>query len=163
MAAPAQNRNRNALHSHFRRLVEPWRVDANAWLERKYGKGKAFVLTVETFRTALRQGWLWKQGRIRGFGVWGRPVTFTETSAHEFGLAEDVVVVVLDARGRQVARWDLLDELYKAVPPSKYGLETLAWEKPHLQPKGMDKKGVVAYAKALGIRENQLVGSRWPI
>jgi hypothetical protein len=157
---PKQNRDPNALHPNFRDNFESWRSPANIWLAKTHGN--ANVLVVETFRTAERQDWLWLQGRKRGYGVFGRPVTWTKDSAHELGHAGDVVPQIRQPSGKWVARWDLLDELYKAVPPSKYGLETIPGELPHLQLAGMFKEGVVAFAKRNGLKFNRLVPSKWP-
>lgn len=82
------------------------------------------VIVTDTVRTQARQNWLYAQGRTRG----GAVVTQTLDSVHLYRRAVDIVVV----RGG-VARWDLLGELYKKLPPKKYGLELLPWEKPHLQ------------------------------
>ncbi|WP_299427950.1 hypothetical protein [uncultured Meiothermus sp.] len=158
---PRQNRNPDTLHPNFRPAFERWREAANAWLATTYGQGQASVLIVETFRTAERQEWLWKIGRVRGYGVFGRPVTWTTDSAHEIGHAVDVVPQLRQGQ-RWVARWDLLAELYKAVPPGQYGLETIPGELPHLQTRGLLREGVVPFARRMGLRFNQVVRSTWP-
>lgn len=159
-AQPPQNRDPNDLHPNFRPLFESWRAAANAWLTANYADQQANILIVETFRTAARQDWLWKQGRVRGYGVWGRPVTWTRDSAHEIGHAVDIVPQLRE-KGRWVARWDMLRELHNAVPPNRFGLETLPVEQIHLQPLGMLTEGVVAFARRNKLQFNRLVRSTW--
>ena len=106
---PPQIRDPNTLAQEFRDRFEPWREAANAWLAKRLGAGQASLLIVETFRSKARQDWLWMQGRVKGYGVFGKPVTWTMWSAHRLGRAIDVTPQVLS--GRWMARWDLLDEL----------------------------------------------------
>jgi peptidoglycan LD-endopeptidase CwlK len=85
------------------------------------------LIVTDTVRTLARQMWLWASGRTRP----GLIVTKTLDSVHLYRRAFDVVVLK-----NGVARYDLLEELHKKLPPSKYGLELLPWEQPHMQIKG---------------------------
>jgi len=122
------------------------------------------VLVVETFRTAARQAYLYAQGRTRP----GAIITYTLDSAHEYGLAIDWVPLVRNAKGEWVPSWDvaLYQRIYAAVPPAKFGLETLSFERPHVQLAGVNGPrqniDVSVYARAHGIQANVIVGSRWP-
>jgi hypothetical protein len=89
------------------------------------------LLVTDTVRTLARQLWLWASGRTRK----GPILTMTIDSVHLYRRAFDVTVL-----RNGVARYDLLEELYKKLPPSKYGLELLPWEKPHMQIKGANGK-----------------------
>ena len=67
-----------------------------------------------------------------------------------------------------VADWSAAayNRVYTAVPPSRYGLELLSWERPHLQLKGVNgadlQQPVGRWAAAHGLRANVIVGSTWP-
>jgi hypothetical protein len=161
MLAPPQNRNRDHLAQEFRNLLEPYLADANEWLEAKFGEGKARMLVYETARTLLRQKWMWKHGRERGYGVWGRFITWTLLSAHRLSRAADVVPQVL-VNGRWVARWDLMDDLLRAVPLAKYGLEGIPQELVHIQMRGMLAEGMENYVKRRKLVWDKPERSRWP-
>jgi hypothetical protein len=146
------NRDMAALHSvmNTRAQTVQWIAAANAFLTKR----GATVHVTETVRTAARQGELWRQGRNRRGVIVDskRVVTFTLDSLHEYRLAFDWVPAVLDKSGRvKSVLYDavLYDAVYRAVPPSKYGLERLSWEYPHLQIAGGYKT-----AQALQIRAN---------
>lgn len=85
----------------------------------------------EAYRTPQRQAYLFGQGRTRK----GPIVTQAQPweSYHQYGLAADVVLKpatgwTWDASAQFVAAWDRLHEIGE-----KYGLETLKFERPHLQ------------------------------
>ena len=92
------------------------------------------VILTDTVRTKARQNWLYLQGRIKSRP--GPIVTFTRDSNHLYRIAADILPVV---QGK--ARYDLLGALYSRLPPAKYGLESLKWERSHLQRAGADKPG----------------------
>ncbi len=89
------------------------------------------LLVTDTVRTLARQMWLHASGRTRK----GQIITNTLDSVHLYRRACDVVVL-----RNGVARYDLLEQLHKILPPSKYGLELLPWEQPHMQIKGANGK-----------------------
>lgn len=156
MTAP-QDRDLNHLHPYMRERLEPWRAAV--------AKAGLNYLIYETFRTAQRQVDLYAQGRTAP----GAVVTYTLDSTHEYGLATDGVPLVWD-KARQVWMQDwshaAYDRIYTAVPPSRYDLELLSWEKPHLQVRGVNgprqDQSASVFAARLGIKANQLVGSVWP-
>lgn len=140
----AQNRRLDDLAQVFRTPFERWLAEARA---------NGFkILVVETFRSKERQEYLYSFGRTRP----GNIVTYTLDSAHEYGVAADIVP--LDPKGQPDWSPAAYDRLYRAVPPGKYGLELLSFEKPHIQLAGGQAK-----AKQLGLRANVIVGSRWPV
>lgn len=130
MIKPRQNRSLRSLDVRFSGKLR-------AWLAAAQGAG-FHVLVYETKRTLERQKWLYAAGRTRR----GAIVTYTIDSCHRYGCAVDLVP--LDARGR--ANWNGYAALYRAVPPSRFGLELLDFERPHLQIKGGQKQ-----ARAWGI------------
>ncbi|WP_230270183.1 M15 family metallopeptidase [Deinococcus sp. 6YEL10] len=154
----SQDRDLNHLHPYARERLEPWRAAV--------AKAGFNYLIYETFRTPQRQAHLYAQGRTKP----GAVVTYTLDSTHEYGLATDGVPLVWDkARQAWGQDWShaAYDRIYKAVPPSKYDLELLSWEKPHLQVRGVngpnqDQSASLFAARVLGIKSNQLVGSVWP-
>jgi peptidoglycan LD-endopeptidase CwlK len=141
MKEPAQNRTLNALHPLFHKPFDQW-------LEATRAAGFN-ILVYETFRTPERQKYLYAIGRT--IAPIGRVVTYTLDSCHRYGIAADIVP--LDAKGR--AMWNGYDRLYKAVPPSAYGLELLDFERPHIQLSGGQARAV-----KLGIKRDVIVGSR---
>ncbi|MDX2006568.1 MAG: hypothetical protein SFU83_14945 [Meiothermus sp.] len=159
---PRQNRDMNALAQEFRNRIEVWLAEANQWLERQYGKGKAQMLIVETSRTLARQQWIYKHGRVRGYGVMGRPVTWTLWSAHRLNRAIDATPQLFQG-GRWVARWDLMDDVLRAIPLRPYGLEGIPQEKAHIQLAGMYALGNQEYAKARKLVWDRPERSRWPL
>lgn len=156
MTSTAQDRDRDHLHQLFRTPAEQWLAAAEAW-----GKPRGVsILVYETFRTAERQAFLYAQGRTRP----GPVITYTLDSAHEYGLAWDWVPLV---NGKQ--SWDvaLYNQIYAAVPPADFGLETLSFERPHMQLKGVNGPNfnisASVWAAAHGISPNVIVDSRWPL
>lgn len=150
MTVPKQDRDLNHLNPMFRPYIERWLAAVRA----KFPQYD--VLIVETFRTRARQEYLWAQGRSGPYKR-NRVVTWTQDSAHEYGLAIDWVFV--NKKTRQ-AVWDaaLYKDAYAHVPPGGLELETLApTEYPHVQ-----LKGGVQTARAHGIKANVIVGSKWP-
>jgi peptidoglycan L-alanyl-D-glutamate endopeptidase CwlK len=140
MAEPAQDKNLDHLHPLFRTPFDQWLAHA---------RGLGFkILVYETFRTPARQKYLYSIGRT--VAPLGRFVTYTLDSCHRYGIAADLVC--LNANG--TANWNGYDKLYKAAPPSAYGLELLDFERPHVQLAG----GQLRAAK-LGIVRDVIVGS----
>lgn len=137
---PQQNRNKDALHPDFREKLDKWLAAATA--------AGFDILVYETFRTPERQQWLFDAGRKRP--PFGRYLTYTMDSCHRYGLAADIVPLL---NGQ--ANWAGYDKLYKEVDPGDFGLETLDFERPHLQIKGGQ-----AYAKEHGIKRDVIVGSK---
>jgi peptidoglycan LD-endopeptidase CwlK len=89
----------------------------------------------ETYRSPVRQDWLYQQGRKRP----GAIVTYAQawTSYHQYGLAADFVLWINNAwswntLGINAARWERLHALGKTL-----GLEPLKFETPHLQVAGL--------------------------
>lgn len=162
-APTKQDRNLNHLHPLFRPKLEQWLAAAR--------KAGFRVLVYETFRTKERQEWLYAQGRTRAQldavglrHVQPRPgpiVTKTLDSAHEYGVAADVVPLKPDGS----PDWKGYAALYKAAPPERYGLERLSWEQPHLQLAGVNgpnqDRPVAEWAKKHGIQANVIVGSTY--
>lgn len=166
-----QNRDMNDLRQMFRTPLERWLADVIAW-----GAGKGIrPFVYETHRTAARQAQLYSWGRtvrnpntpahVKGLGA---KVTFTLDSAHEYGVACDWVPIVLK-KGTWNQDWShsTYEAVYRAVPPEKYGLEILPWEKPHLQLKGVNgmnqTTAASVWAAAHGFRANEAVRSVWPL
>ncbi|MDV6376020.1 M15 family metallopeptidase [Deinococcus arenicola] len=156
MSSTSQDRDRNHLHQLFRTPFEQWLAAAEAW-----GRPRGVViLPYETFRTAERQAYLYAQGRTRP----GAVITYTLDSAHEYGCAADWVPLVDGVQNWSV---DLYNQIYAAVPPGDFGLETLSFERPHVQLKGVNGPqfniSASVWAAANGIRPNVVVGSVWPL
>ncbi|WP_414656766.1 hypothetical protein ACINK0_11390 [Deinococcus sp. VB343] len=166
-----QNRDMNDLRQIFRTPLEKWLADVIAW-----GTGKGIrPFVYETHRTARRQAQLYSWGRtvrnpntpagIKGLGAC---VTYTLDSAHEYGVACDWVPLILK-KGTWNQDWShsTYEAVYRAVPPAKYGLEILPWEKPHLQLKGVNGMNQTTpasvWAAANGCRANDVVRSVWPL
>lgn len=166
-----QNRDLNDLRQIFRTPLEQWAAAARAW-----GRPRGTDIYIyETHRTAARQAQLYAWGRtlrnpntpakVPGLGA---PVTFTLDSAHEYGVAADWVPLVL-RNGTWNQDWshETYDAIYRAVPPARFGLEILPWEKPHLQLKGVNGIGqqtpASVWARAQGFRANEIVRSTWPL
>jgi peptidoglycan LD-endopeptidase CwlK len=139
---PPQNRDLNALHPLFRAPLERWLAEVRA--------AGLPIRVYETFRTPARQAYLYAQGRTRP----GAVVTYTLDSCHRYGTACDWAPLI----GGQLS-WalDAYERIYKAVPPEHFGLETLDFERPHIQLAG-GQQG----AQRLGIVRDVLVGSVWP-
>ena len=152
---PEPDRNPDHLHPIFRAPVENWLAAVRA--------AGYHVQVIETFRTAERQDWLYEQGRTRP----GAQVTRTRDSAHEYGVALDWMPQVWTGTG-WLGTWDvtLYNRIYVAVPPKNFGLETLAWERPHLQLAGVNgpdqNLNVGFWAAKAGIEADVVVGSSWP-
>jgi hypothetical protein len=97
----------------------------------------------ESIRAPSRQEMLYMRGRDPGAEDFGRTVTKARAyqSAHQFGLAADMVFRMADGtwtwdepvRGM----WDTFTRLAKAA-----GLETLNFERPHVQISGFDWRGL---------------------
>ncbi|CAM3265335.1 hypothetical protein DESA109040_05810 [Deinococcus saxicola] len=156
MSSTSQDRDRDHLHPLFRAPFEQWLAAVQAW-----SKSRGIVpLAYETFRTAERQAYLYASGRTRP----GPVITYTLDSAHELGVAGDWVPLV---GGKQ--SWDvgLYNEIYAAVPPGAFGLETLDFERPHVQLRGVNgpnfNVSASVWAAVHGLRANVIVGSRWPV
>jgi D-alanyl-D-alanine carboxypeptidase len=155
---PAQDKDRNHLLQAFRSRLEAWLAAAAA--------AGFQILVYETFRTAERQLYLYGSGR-RGvaYARSGPVLTRTTDSAHEYGCAADLVC--LSPNGE--ADWSeaAYARLYAAVPPERYGLELLPWERPHLQLRGVNgpdlMQSVGVWAQSQGIRPNVILGSVWPL
>ena len=137
---PKQNRDLDTLHPDFRECLDKW-------LEAAAAHGYD-ILVYETFRTPDRQQWLYQAGRTRS--PFGRYLTYTLDSCHRYGLAADIVPL-----NNGQADWAGYDKLYRDVDPSLFGLETLDFERPHLQIKGGQK-----YAKEHSVRRDIIVGSK---
>ena len=153
-----QDRNMDHLHARMRECIEPWHAAVTK-------KGYKYLL-YETFRTAERQAFLYAQGRTRP----GQIVTYTLDSAHEYGVATDGVPLLWNPRTQAWEQdWShaAYDRIYTAVPPSKFGMELLSWEKPHLQLKGVNgadqQQPARIWAAQQGIVANQIIGSMWPL
>jgi hypothetical protein len=155
MAAPRFN-SITELHSAMNgktTRTAAWIADANKFLA---ARGWSLQI-LETYRTAERQNELWRQGRNKNGAVTDpkKIVTYTTDSLHEYRLAFDWCPARRDPKTGKILEipWqnpDLWDAVYAAVPPSKYGLEVLSWERPHLQ-----IAGGYATAKKLKITANQ--------
>lgn len=143
MTTPAQDRNRDHLHQSFRTPFEQW-------LEAVRRAGYT-LLVYETRRTHERQEYLYAQGRTRP----GPIVTYTLDSAHLYGTAADMVPMVGGAPDWSPAAYH---RIHQAVPPERYGLELLNFEKPHLQLKGGQDR-----ARQLGLRPDSHIVSQWPL
>ena len=140
---PPQNRDLNSLHQAFRTPFERWLADVRA---------AGFTLLVyECRRTRARQAFLYAQGRTRP----GPVVTYTLNSAHLYGLAADMVLTVNGQPDWSEAAYN---RLHQAVPPGRYGLELLNFEKPHLQVKGGQDA-----APGLGLTPDSRISSVWPL
>ncbi|AFZ66972.1 M15 family metallopeptidase [Deinococcus peraridilitoris] len=152
MKEPKQNRNLDDLNPLFRAPLERWLAAAK--------KAGFTVLVYETFRTLERQRYLYACGRT--VAPIGRILTYTLDSAHRYGMACDLVP--LHSNG--TANWNGYAALYKAVPPSDYGLETLSFEQPHLQLAGVNgpkqNQSVKFWAARQGVKCDVVVGSKWP-
>ena len=134
MSEPKRINDLNELRPDFKAAFLKWYNAANRYMA---NIGYAVGIT-ETYRTQERQEWLYKQGRVQGFGTPGRPVTWTKDSNHGYRIAADFHI-----KQGNVAKWDisLYQMLYENVPPEDYGLESLApTEWAHLQIKDADKK-----------------------
>lgn len=113
MLEPKQERSLDLLRPDFREKLD-------AWLQAVAETFPAYTVGVhETLRTPERQQWLWEQGRSRP----GSIVTWTLDSNHLHGLAADFHVAV---NGKAI--WDpkVYERIYAAVPPERFGLESLA-------------------------------------
>lgn len=92
----------------------------------------------ESIRSPSRQGELFARGRDASKGDYGRTVTRARAyqSAHQFGLAVDLVFHV-DGEWTwdepAPGSWDEMTRLAK-----RCGLETLSFERPHIQAAGFD-------------------------
>ena len=156
MTATSQDRNRDHLNQLFRTPLEQWLAKVSTWGKRQ----NMTPLVYEAFRSAERQAYLYASGRVRP----GPVITYTLDSAHELGVAVDWVPLV---GGKQC--WDtaLYDAVYAAVPPGDYGLETLSFERPHVQIKGVNGPNFnvssSVWGQTHGLRPNVIVGSRWPL
>lgn len=129
--APEQNRDVKALRPDMRAHWLKWQAAANEAMD------PYTVHITETHRTQERQQWLWNHGRVDGFGVEGRLITWTLDSNHKYHIAIDFH---LQLYGQ--AKWgeDLYLALLSKVPPEEYGLESLApAEFVHLQIKNAIK------------------------
>jgi len=89
----------------------------------------------EGFRSPQRQQYLWEQGRTRPGEVVTKALPWQ--SLHQYGLAADFVLWEnnqwsWDESGLKGAWWDRLQELGRDE-----GLETLSWDRPHLQIRGV--------------------------
>lgn len=81
----------------------------------------------ETYRSPERQRWLFEQGRSRP----GAIVTWTLDSNHQYGIAADWHLL---KDGKAIWDSQVYAKVYALVPPSEYGLESLApAEYVHLQ------------------------------
>jgi hypothetical protein len=144
MNTATADRDMDKLHPVFREKIEPW-LEAVRKQFTQYD-----ILVTEVFRSKERQQHLYNQGRTTP----GAVVTWTLQSVHEFGMAIDWVPTQNDQPLYDV---ELYQRIYAAVPPARYGLETLApREYPHVQIVGGQE-----YAKSLGVKENQVIGSTW--
>ena len=90
----------------------------------------------EAYRSPARQAYLYSQGRTRP----GIIITKAQPweSYHQYGLAVDIVPQPYGkwdwgASGNLEHYWNRLNDLGR-----QFGLETLAWERPHLQLAGMN-------------------------
>lgn len=113
MLEPKQERSLDLLRADFREKLD-------AWLQAVAEAFPAYTAGVhETLRTPERQQWLWEQGRTRQ----GPIVTWTLDSNHLHGLAADFHVAL---NGKAI--WDpkVYERVYAAVPPERFGLESLA-------------------------------------
>ena len=93
-------------------------------------EGHAFAL-FEGYRSPERQEWLWSQGRTRP----GNIVTHAQpwASMHQYGLAADLVLRVGgEWSWASDPGWWRLDKL-----AAERGLETLTFERPHVQLAGL--------------------------
>lgn len=115
---PPQNRSLAVLRPDFKARLIQWMGEVNRIL-----LPGTVIKPSETHRTQQRQQWLYRQGRERGCGVPGRPVTWTLDSNHKYYIAADLF---LDKRGEALWDSELYMEVYSKVPPENYGLETLA-------------------------------------
>ncbi|MGL6123592.1 MAG: M15 family metallopeptidase [Shewanella sp.] len=144
MNSATADRDMDKLHPVFREKIEPWL----AAVRRQFTQYD--ILVTEVFRSKERQQYLYNQGRTAP----GAVVTWTLQSVHEFGMAIDWVPTQSDNLLYDV---ELYQRIYAGVPPARFGMETLApREYPHIQIVGGQD-----YAKSLGIRENQIIGSTW--
>ena len=156
MNVPAQDRNMNHLGQLVRDRAENWLGAVT--------KAGFRVQVIETFRTAARQDYLYSQGR----SIPGDIVTQTRDSAHEYGVAFDLMPLTWNGRA-WVGTWDraLYSRIYAAVPPRKYGLELLPWEMPHVQLAGVNgpqqRTAVSVWAAQHGVQANVIRGSSWPM
>lgn len=155
MSVPQANRDLNALRPDFRERLEKY-LDA---VRAKFPHLRAAVH--ETLRTQERQDYLYKIGREPGYGVLGKPVTWTKDSNHLYGIAADWHFY--DASG---AIWDgqLYEEAYAKVPPGQYDLETLApKEYVHIQLKSADERRHVTASKRLKLHQDGQFVQAWEI
>jgi D-alanyl-D-alanine carboxypeptidase len=122
---PPQVRDQTHLHPEFKTKLQAWLAAAK--------KAGFNILVYETTRTLDRQKYLYGQGRSGvAYGRGGSVVTYTLDSLHRYRCAVDLVPL-----GRNgAANWGGYGSLYVAVPPSKFGLEILNFERPHVQIKG---------------------------
>ena len=134
MTEPKRINDLNELRPDFKAVFIKWFNAANrAMANLGYGVG-----ITETYRTQERQEYLYKLGRVQGYGTPGRPVTWTKDSNHAYRIAADFHI-----KKDNRAVWDvaLYKKLYELVPPEDYGLESLApTEWAHLQIKDADNK-----------------------
>lgn len=142
MTMPEQDRDLDHLHQSFRTPFEQWLAAVR--------KAGYTLLVYETRRTHARQDYLYAQGRTRP----GAIVTYTRDSAHLYGVAADMVPMIGDAPDWSEAAYN---RIHHAVPPERYGLELLNFEKPHLQLKGGQDR-----ARQMGLSPESVFSSRWP-
>lgn len=131
----SRDRREDHLHPAVRAAVQKTLATLNA-------NGVPFAL-FEGYRTPERQAWLHAQGRTRP----GAVVTHAKpwTSYHQYGLACDLVLFENGAwswndKGSHGGWWDQM-----AAEAKANGLETLSFERPHVQ-----WAGVTDLAKGLG-------------
>ena len=132
MNEPKRINDLNELRPDFKASFLKWYNAANRAMA---NLGYAVGIT-ETYRTQERQEYLYKLGRVAGYGTPGRPVTWTKDSNHAYRIAADFHI-----KKDNRAVWDveLYKKLYELVPPEDYGLESLApTEWAHLQIKNAD-------------------------
>ena len=97
----------------------------------------------ETVRSPTRQAVIWARGRVPGQPDYGRTVTRARPyeSAHQFGLATDFVFRVDGAwtwEEPEPGMWKRF-----GVLAARHGLETLRFERPHVQVVGFDWRDLV--------------------
>lgn len=111
------------IHKDTAKLFPAYRTALTTWLNKVTLAFPGLTVTpCETWRTVERQQYLYAQNRP---GHWVTNMDgLAHTSLHQHGLAADIMVID-KASGKAI--WDTSKylEIYKAVPPGSFGLETL--------------------------------------
>jgi len=113
-------------------LRKPFREQVEALLG-MLAKENIPLAVYETVRSPLRQSLLYAVGRVETEPHFGRTITRARPyeSAHQFGLAVDLVFRINGKWTWEEPEWGLWDRMQELAKAAE--LETLSFEKPHVQ------------------------------